>query len=124
LSRLALALPLAVAAGALLAVPGAFADAPRDSTRLGVEWGLSSDYTNQIYYEETFDSTAVTGRVRGRKRGDHRAIQSSSPGGLNPGRRARSLRMGRGSGDAVRRSTSAGRRGRQKFRVSETGAAT
>jgi hypothetical protein len=27
------------------------------------EFGLASDYTNQIYFEQTFDSTAVTGRV-------------------------------------------------------------
>jgi len=36
--------------------------AAADSARLGFEAGLSADYSNEIAYEETFDSTAVTGR--------------------------------------------------------------
>lgn len=35
----------------------------QDSLRVTAEVGLVSDYTNQIYYEQTFDSTIVTGRV-------------------------------------------------------------
>lgn len=35
----------------------------QDSLRVTTEVGLVSDYTNQIYYEQTFDSTIVTGRV-------------------------------------------------------------
>jgi hypothetical protein len=33
-----------------------------DSLRLRVEIGASSDYTNEVFYEDTFDSTALTGR--------------------------------------------------------------
>jgi hypothetical protein len=32
--------------------------------RVTNELGLVSDYTNQLYYEQTFDSTIVTGRCR------------------------------------------------------------
>jgi hypothetical protein len=49
-----------------LAPEPVLAPAPTDSAHVGLAWGLSSDYTNQIYYEETFDSTAVTGRVQNR----------------------------------------------------------
>ncbi|MEP7027655.1 MAG: hypothetical protein ABI960_03580 [Candidatus Eisenbacteria bacterium] len=35
----------------------------QDSLRVIAEFGLTSDYTNQIYFEQTFDSTAVTGRL-------------------------------------------------------------
>jgi hypothetical protein len=35
----------------------------QDSLRVTNEIGLVSDYTNQIFYEQTFDSTVVTGRV-------------------------------------------------------------
>ncbi len=34
-----------------------------DSARVAFEGGVASDYTNQIAYEQTFDSTLVTGRV-------------------------------------------------------------
>jgi hypothetical protein len=34
-----------------------------DSLRVTNELGLVSDYTNQVWYEQTFDSTVVTGRV-------------------------------------------------------------
>ena len=40
---------------------GAAAEGP-DSLRLHVEVGASSDYTNELFYEDTFDSTAFTGR--------------------------------------------------------------
>jgi hypothetical protein len=33
-----------------------------DTLRLHVEVGASSDYTNELFYEDTFDSTAFTGR--------------------------------------------------------------
>ena len=34
-----------------------------DGLRLSHELGLVTDYTNQVYYEQTFDSTIVTGRA-------------------------------------------------------------
>jgi hypothetical protein len=40
---------------------GLAAEGP-DSLRLHVELGASSDYTNELFYEDTFDSTAFTGR--------------------------------------------------------------
>jgi hypothetical protein len=40
---------------------GAAAEGP-DTLRLHVEVGASSDYTNELFYEDTFDSTAFTGR--------------------------------------------------------------
>jgi hypothetical protein len=36
---------------------------PRDSVRFGVDAGLGSDWTNQIFYEQNFDSTVFTGRT-------------------------------------------------------------
>ncbi len=50
---------------ALLAGPGAVCAAPADgpdSLRLHFEVGASSDYTNELFYEDSFDSTAFTGR--------------------------------------------------------------
>ena len=44
-----------------LLLPGAAR--AQDSLRVTTEVGLVSDYTNQIFYEQTFDSTVVTGRV-------------------------------------------------------------
>ena len=48
---------------ALLAAadPGAAAEGP-DTLGLHIEVGASSDYTNELFYEDTFDSTAFTGR--------------------------------------------------------------
>src|SRR5207249_876881 len=37
------------------------ADGP-DSLRVRVELGANTDYTNELFYEDTFDSTAFTGR--------------------------------------------------------------
>jgi len=39
------------------------AQAPRDSVVVIAEAGVGGDYTNQIFYEQTFDSTAITGRL-------------------------------------------------------------